>query len=153
MPRSSSAQSCHAECHCHPRSTGAAAETGRGDGEGFTLNVPLPGLAGDAAARATFEEVVGPAARRFKPDLIVVSAGYDAHWRDPLANLQFRTSTFHWLVQQTRALAEELCGGRVMFVLEVRVGVGARLCLFVLPVRRGARLVCVRGEGCHKKLD
>jgi len=98
--------------------TGAAAETGRGDGEGFTLNVPLPGLAGDAAARATFEEVVGPAARRFKPDLIVVSAGYDAHWRDPLANLQFRTSTFHWLVQQTRALAEELCGGRVMFVLE-----------------------------------
>ncbi len=60
--------------------TGGVAEVGSGAGEGATLNVPLPGGAGDAAARAALEEVVAPAAERFRPDIILVSAGYDAHW-------------------------------------------------------------------------
>lgn len=65
-----------------------------------------------------FDEVVGPAAARFQPDIIVVSAGYDAHWRDPLAQLQFRSSTYHALAQRVRDWAVELCGGRIVFVLE-----------------------------------
>ena len=47
-------------------------------------------------------------------------AGYDAHWRDPLAGLQLRTSTFHWLSAQLTAAAERLCGGRLVFLLEAR---------------------------------
>ena len=64
---------------------GKIGEVGCGGGEGATINVPLPGDSGQAAALAAWEEVVAPAARRFAPDIILVSAGYDAHWRDPLA--------------------------------------------------------------------
>ena len=63
-------------------------------------------------------EVIAPAVTRFKPDLILVSAGYDAHWQDPLAGLQLRSSTYHRLCADIRALAAALCGGRVAFLLE-----------------------------------
>lgn len=55
-------------------------------------------------------------------------AGYDAHWRDPLAGLQLRTSSYHWMCSQLKSLANELCEGRVVFVLEVRP-LQARFCL------------------------
>ena len=54
--------------------------------------------------------VIEPAARRFKPGLLMISAGYDAHWRDPLEKQQFQSSTYHFLTQQLKALADELCG-------------------------------------------
>ena len=98
--------------------TGTLLEVGTGSGEGATINLPLPGGSGDAAARAALEQVVGPAAERFKPDIILVSAGYDAHWRDPLAGLQFSDSTYHALSAGLRSLAERLCGGRIVFLLE-----------------------------------
>ena len=87
-----------------------------------TLPAPLrPCRAGDSgqeAALAAFDEVVAPAARRFRPDIILTSAGYDAHWRDPLAGLQYRSSTYHALSARLASLAEELCGGRLVFLLE-----------------------------------
>lgn len=98
--------------------TGKAHETGQGDGEGTTINIPLPGLAGHAAACQAYEEVVLPALCRFLPDMIVVSAGYDAHWKDPLAGLQFRSSTYHWFAQKLYSAAQSLCSGRIVFVLE-----------------------------------
>lgn len=98
--------------------TGRLLEIGTGAGEGATLNIPLPGGSGDAAARTALEQLVGPAAERFKPDIILVSAGYDAHWRDPLAGLQFTDSTYHALSAGLRAMAERLCGGRIVFLLE-----------------------------------
>lgn len=55
------------------------------------MNLPLPPGAGDVAALAAFDEIVAPAAARFQPDIVLVSAGYDAHWRDPLAGLNYRT--------------------------------------------------------------
>ena len=98
--------------------TGAYGEVGEGSGEGTTLNLPLPGGAGDTAARLAFDTVVAPAVQRFKPDIIMVSAGYDAHWRDKLAGLQFQTSTYHALGGRLKELADELCGGRLVFFLE-----------------------------------
>lgn len=98
--------------------TGKAGEVGVGDGEGATINVPLPGGAGHEAILAAWEEVVEPAARRFRPDIILVSAGYDAHWADPLAGLQFCSATFHALGARVKALADDLCGGRLVFLLE-----------------------------------
>ncbi len=98
--------------------TGALDDTGTGEGAGFTVNLPLPGGAGDAAARAAMERVIGPLAERFKPDIILVSAGYDAHWRDPLAGLTWRDGTYHALSTSLRSLAERLCGGRIVFLLE-----------------------------------
>eukprot|EP00803_Ostreobium_quekettii_P004465 evm.model.scf_1701.3 EVM.evm.TU.scf_1701.3 scf_1701:9969-17604(-) len=98
--------------------TGKLQYVGEGPGEGTNINIPLPGDSGDFASKAAFEEIVGPAAERFGPDIILVSAGYDAHWRDPLAGLQFRTSTYHWLVGSVKSLASRLCGGRCVFMLE-----------------------------------
>ena len=98
--------------------TGLLRDVGTGPGAGFSVNVPLPGGSGDAAARAYFESVVAPLAERFKPDIILVSAGYDAHWRDPLAGLNWRNGTYHHLSKELRSLAARLCGGRLVFLLE-----------------------------------
>nr|XP_017178843.1 histone deacetylase 14 isoform X3 [Malus domestica] len=98
--------------------TGKFDEVGHGDGEGTTLNLPLPGGSGDAAMRAIFDEIIVPCAQRFKPDIILVSAGYDAHVLDPLASLQFTTGTYYMLASNIQQLAKDVCGGRCVFFLE-----------------------------------
>jgi acetoin utilization deacetylase AcuC-like enzyme len=98
--------------------TGEVDEAGDGAGRGYTLNVPLPAGAGDAAAERVFAEIIAPAAQRFRPDFLLVSAGYDGHWRDPLASLQFTTTGYFRQVRALRALAQEHCGGRMTLVLE-----------------------------------
>uniref|UniRef100_A0A0C9QVD4 TSA: Wollemia nobilis Ref_Wollemi_Transcript_6293_1436 transcribed RNA sequence n=1 Tax=Wollemia nobilis TaxID=56998 RepID=A0A0C9QVD4_9CONI len=98
--------------------TGKMEEVGMGAGEGMTLNLPLPGGAGDQAISAVLYEVIAPAVQRFKPDIILVSAGYDAHVLDPLAGLQFTTGTYYKLASFIKQLARELCGGRCVFFLE-----------------------------------
>jgi len=98
--------------------TGPARETGAGAGEGTTVNVPLPpGTDGDGWLQA-FEARVVPALRAHAPDLIVVSAGYDAHTADPLAELRLSTDTYAQVASRLAALAGELCGGRTVWVLE-----------------------------------
>lgn len=98
--------------------TGKMNLIGQGSGEGTTLNLPLPGGSGDYSMRCAFDEVIAPSAQRFKPDIILVSAGYDAHVLDPLAGLQFTTGTFYMLASSIKELARELCGGRCVFFLE-----------------------------------
>ncbi|KAH6791381.1 histone deacetylase 14 [Perilla frutescens var. frutescens] len=98
--------------------TGKVNQVGAGDGEGATLNLPLPGGSGDRAMRDVFDQVIAPSAQRFKPDIILVSAGYDAHALDPLANFQFTTGTYYMLASSIQQLARELCGGRCVFFLE-----------------------------------
>jgi len=98
--------------------TGAATSTGWGAGRGLTLNVPLPAGVGDAGYARTFDELLVPFARRFQPDLILVSAGYDAHWRDPLALEQLTLTGYASLAHRVRMLADELCDGRLVVALE-----------------------------------
>jgi acetoin utilization deacetylase AcuC-like enzyme len=98
--------------------SGALDEVGAGPGRGGTLNVPLPAGAGDRAYALAFERVIAPAARRFKPDLLLVSAGFDAHWRDPLAGMSVSLSGFAAMARALCALSDELCGGRLVTVLE-----------------------------------
>ncbi|KAJ1685884.1 hypothetical protein LUZ63_017274 [Rhynchospora breviuscula] len=98
--------------------TGKIEQVGTGSGEGATLNLPLPGGAGDYTMRSVFDEIIAPSAQRFKPDIILVSAGYDAHALDPLASLQFTTGTYYMLASNIKQLAKELCGGRCVFFLE-----------------------------------
>lgn len=98
--------------------TGKIEQVGQGSGEGTTLNLPLPGGSGDNAMRSIFDEIIVPCAQRFKPDIILVSAGYDAHVLDPLAGLQFTTGTYYMLAANIKQLANELCGGRCVFFLE-----------------------------------
>lgn len=98
--------------------TGSKHETGVGKGKGTVINIPLPYHAGDKAAQLVYSEIVLPALCRFQPDIILVSAGYDAHWKDPLAQLLFSASTFTWLSQKLVAISEELCQGKIVFALE-----------------------------------
>ncbi|KAE8655935.1 Histone deacetylase 14 [Hibiscus syriacus] len=92
--------------------TGKIDQIVKGAGEGATLNLPLPGGSGDISMRTVFDEVIVPCAERFKPDIILVSAGYDGHVLDPLANLQFTTASYYMLASIIKQLAKDLCGGR-----------------------------------------
>ena len=65
---------------------------------------------GDAAAKLAFDKIIQPAAIRFQPDIILISAGYDAHWRDPLEKLNFYSSTYHFLTRRVKQLSNKLCG-------------------------------------------
>jgi acetoin utilization deacetylase AcuC-like enzyme len=98
--------------------TGAASERGGGAGEGATVNIPLGAGSGDAEYAQAFEEVVVPAIRIFGPELLVVSAGFDAHWDDPLAMMQVTTGGFRRMARLAGELAGELCEGRLALVLE-----------------------------------
>ncbi len=98
--------------------SGSFGEIGVGRGEGTTVNVPLPAGAGDAEYVGSMQRAFAPVARGFRPELILVSAGFDAHRDDPLAAMNVSGAGFAAMSAIVRALADELCGGRVAFVLE-----------------------------------
>jgi acetoin utilization deacetylase AcuC-like enzyme len=98
--------------------TGAAGEIGRGRGEGFTVNVPLEVGAVDEDYRIAFAEIVVPVLRQFEPDLLLISAGFDAHERDPLAGMRVTTGSFAAMTLELRKVADECCRGRIAAVTE-----------------------------------
>lgn len=85
---------------------------------GRIVNLPLPARAGPTCFAALTEGLIAPLARAFRPGLILVSAGFDPHWQDPLTGLGMTTAGFHALSRALVALAGELCAGRIVFVLE-----------------------------------
>jgi acetoin utilization deacetylase AcuC-like enzyme len=93
-------------------------ETGDGPGEGYTVNVSLPAWCGDSEYLQVFEEILAPVARRFSPQLILVSAGYDAHWSDHIALMRLSVTGFAQIVGIIKKLAQELCQGRIVLTLE-----------------------------------
>lgn len=122
----------YASTHQHPYypGTGAASETGAGEGTGYTLNVPLAAGATDAVYRRAYEERIIPAVLNFAPDIILVSAGFDAHERDPLAGMRMTTDGYAAIVRLIREAATSVSGGRTAFVLEGGYHLGAlRDCL------------------------
>jgi acetoin utilization deacetylase AcuC-like enzyme len=100
--------------------TGHWRETGQGPGHGSTLNVPLPAGCGDTEYGHVFDTLVEPALRRFRPDMLLVSAGYDAHWGDPVdgAGMRLTSAGYGALIARLAAVAREVCDGRMMVALE-----------------------------------
>ena len=98
--------------------SGAAGETGRGAGEGFTLNVPLTLGDRDDVVERKYAETVVPRLRAFKPELLMISAGFDAHEQDPLGQLRLTTEGFARLTRTLLDVADEVCEGRVVVVTE-----------------------------------
>ncbi len=98
--------------------TGAAGETGAGAGLGFTVNMPMDAGARDADVIAAYERVALPALERFGPDVMLVSAGFDAHERDPLGGLRMTTDGYARMVGRLDASARKICGRRLAFVTE-----------------------------------
>ncbi len=98
--------------------TGAADETGEGEGEGYTVNVPLMAGGGDAVYRAAFDRIVMPVLEEYAPDLILVSAGFDAAARDPLAEMTLSANGYGYMTQKLGEQARRSAGGRIALVLE-----------------------------------
>ncbi|MEM6458675.1 MAG: histone deacetylase [Planctomycetota bacterium] len=103
--------------HQYP-GTGFAHEAGRGGGDGFTLNVPLPSGGGDDALLAAHDETVAPRLDAFAPELLVLSAGFDAAADDPLGHLNVSTAGFNALTSRLLDIAQRHAAGRVVSVLE-----------------------------------
>ncbi len=113
--------------------------TGRVDdlpqARGRIVNLPLPARAGDAAFALIAEEILAPLAEKFRPGMILVSAGFDSHWDDPLAELGLSSAGYSAYSRRLVELAEQYCGGKIVFVLEggynpknIASGVDAVLC-------------------------
>ncbi|MEW6070183.1 MAG: histone deacetylase [Candidatus Thermoplasmatota archaeon] len=98
--------------------TGYLNEVGKGRGEGFTINIPFTSGCGDASYALAFEKVIEPIVRQFKPEIIFVSFGSDAHYMDPLGGLALSTQGYLEIVKRILKLGEELCERRVVFALE-----------------------------------
>lgn len=98
--------------------TGLSHERGVGEAEGTTINVPLPATTGYETFEPVFRQVMAPAADRFDPQLILVSAGFDAHWDDPLGQLNLSTAGFAELMKIIIEEARFLCNGRLVLVQE-----------------------------------
>jgi acetoin utilization deacetylase AcuC-like enzyme len=98
--------------------TGAADEVGLGDGRGFTVNLPIAAGAVDEDYQIVFSEAIVPVLREFAPTLLLVSAGFDAHERDPLANMRLTTNAFRAMALELQSVSDACCGGRMVLVTE-----------------------------------
>jgi acetoin utilization deacetylase AcuC-like enzyme len=98
--------------------TGWLTETGVGAGTGFTVNAPLPAGLGDEGYLAVFESLLEPIAEAYRPDLVMVSAGFDAHDGDPLAGMRMTEAGFVALLRLVMGIADRHAGGRLVLVLE-----------------------------------
>ena len=98
--------------------TGASSERGAGPGLGATVNVPLPAGSGWSVYDPIFRQVLWPVADRLKPDIIMLSAGFDAHWRDPLGEMRLSTADYSDLTLEVIEMAERYCDGRLLVVQE-----------------------------------
>nr|GEV90743.1 histone deacetylase 14 [Tanacetum cinerariifolium] len=107
--------STHQDGH-YPLDTGKIDDIGCGKGEGTTINVALPKFTGDVAMRNVFDEVIKPAVRKFNPDIILVSAGYDGHVLE--GKFQMTTGGYYMLALKIKQLAKYACSGRCVFFLE-----------------------------------
>lgn len=108
--------------------TGLSDERGEGEGLGATINVPLPMTTGYETYEPIFRQVMSPAADRFRPQLILVSAGFDAHWTDPLGEMNISTAGFAKLTGIIIDLAKFLCDGRLIMVQEGGYNLDAMAC-------------------------
>jgi acetoin utilization deacetylase AcuC-like enzyme len=98
--------------------TGSATERGRGAGEGANLNIPLPHGSDGGTALAAWDEQITPAIEAFKPQFLLVSAGFDARIDDPIGGLRWSDETFAAMTRRCVAHAEQWCGGKIVSVLE-----------------------------------
>jgi len=109
----------------HYPGTGGVTEVGSGPGKGFTVNVPMPAGAADADYLSVFHTVVCPVLESFNPELILVSAGFDAHESDPLGSISVTEDGYGQMIRILMHQADELCSGRLILTLEGGYDLGA----------------------------
>lgn len=98
--------------------TGAIDEIGEGEGEGYTLNIPMPRGSSDADYKKAFENKILPKLIEYEPEIILISAGFDAHKLDPLGGIELSTSMYEWMTEKILQIAKECCKGKILSFLE-----------------------------------
>jgi acetoin utilization deacetylase AcuC-like enzyme len=98
--------------------TGSVNEIGNGDAKGTVINIPLQQGVGDEGFKIIYKEIILPSLKKFNPDLILVSAGFDAHRDDPLANLNLSLTGYNWISRELIKLSDDICEGKIVFFLE-----------------------------------
>lgn len=98
--------------------TGYIEEIGKGEGKGYTVNLPLLAETSGNNYEKIFDDLFFPLAKEFKPEIILVSAGQDAHFSDPIANLQFTNNNYIKMTERIMQVAESICKSRLAMVLE-----------------------------------
>src|ERR1700730_15149274 len=104
--------------NCYPKLSGELEQVGSGAGAGYTVNIPLPAGTGDRGYRAAFEQLVIPVGLQYRPQLIIIAAGQDANWLDPLAQNMLTMAGFRTISTLMLDLAEEICDGRLLMLQE-----------------------------------
>ena len=102
----------------YPRLSGELEQAGRGAGAGYTVNIPLPAGTGDRGYCAAFEQLVLPIGLQYQPQLVIISAGQDANWLDPLAQMMLTQVGFRKISGMMHDLAESACDGRLVLLQE-----------------------------------
>ncbi|SEV95455.1 Acetoin utilization deacetylase AcuC [Cognatiyoonia koreensis] len=102
----------------YPMDTGAFTDRGTGEGAGFNLNIPLPPGVGHTGYLAAMDRLALPALRAFKPDVLIIACGFDAAANDPLGRMLATAETFAMMTDRAMALADEVCGGKLVMVHE-----------------------------------
>ena len=98
--------------------TGAAAECGVGKGRGATVNIPMPAACGDAEYLDAMDTIILPILEQFKPEVLLISAGFDIDENDPLGGMAVTATGYAAMTQRMHAFAERACGGKILYVLE-----------------------------------
>lgn len=110
----------YASLHQYPFYPGSGhyEEIGDGSGRGYTVDFPLPALSGGDTYLEAFDRVILPIARQYRPELVLISAGYDGHFSDPLCSMRLNATSYAEMAARLKDLAEEVCGGRLLASLE-----------------------------------
>ena len=110
----------YASIHQYPfyPGTGSFDEIGRGAGAGFTVNAPMPASFGDTEYLRVFDELIMPIAQQFRPEFVLISAGFDAHYRDPLGGMRVTGDGFVAMTRRLQRLADQSCAGKMVAALE-----------------------------------
>jgi acetoin utilization deacetylase AcuC-like enzyme len=98
--------------------TGQLNEIGGGAGEGYTMNLPIPSYSGDQAYQTLISELVMPFLHKNEPDMLLVSFGFDTHWKDPLGSMQVSAGCINMIMASLQQWSKDNCGGRLAVILE-----------------------------------
>lgn len=104
--------------HWYPKQSGELEQVGAGAGSGYTVNIPLPAGTGDRGYQAAFEQLVLPIGIQYRPQLIIISAGQDPNWLDPLGHMMVTMAGFRRMSTLMLDLARQICAGRVVMLQE-----------------------------------
>jgi acetoin utilization deacetylase AcuC-like enzyme len=138
--------------------TGRESEIGEAEGAGYTINVPLPAGCGDADYAAVFRDLLLPVATAYRPELVLVSAGFDAHRADPLGGMQLTADGFAALCGAVKEISDRHCPGKLVLTLEggydlTGLADSVRACVEVLALGGAPPLKADAGPGARDAIE